>query len=347
MYGRRCGDGDPGVSLWTFGWLAQTRWWTDPGGAGNRFWGSRLLAGVGGRDRSRSPGDHLWAPDLAAGVVLLIFNPSDWSYRGPLKAVILDWAGTTVDYGSFAPTAVFLRLFESRGVPITAAQARVPMGLMKKDHLRAIAQLPEVMKSWQAAHGRPCGEEDIEALYAEFVPLQLACLEAYAEPIPGTLGAVAEIRKKGMRVGATTGYTREMMEVLVPEAARLGYQPDAWVCPDDVPAGRPYPWMIYLNAIRLQVYPMESMVKVGDTRVDIEEGLNAGTWTVGLTLSGNGLGLSQADVQALPAEELHSRRELIAAEFYRVGAHYVLDGIWDVPAVLDEIQNRLARGERP
>jgi phosphonoacetaldehyde hydrolase len=272
---------------------------------------------------------------------------SDRIYRGPLKAVIFDWAGTTVDYGSFAPTAVFLRLFESRGVSITAEQARVPMGLMKKDHLRAISRMPEVVEVWQAVHGAPCTEADIEAMYAEFVPLQLACLAEYAEPIHGTLEAVAAIRKMGMQIGTTTGYSREMMELLGSEAARYGYCPDNWVCPDDVPAGRPYPWMIYLNAIELQAYPLEALVKIGDTQVDIEEGLNAGTWTVGLALTGNGMGLSQAEVQALPVDELRIRRESIAAGFYQVGAHYVLDGIWDVPGVLEEIQRRLADGERP
>jgi phosphonoacetaldehyde hydrolase len=271
----------------------------------------------------------------------------DRIYRGPLKAVILDWAGTTVDYGSFAPTAVFLRLFASRGIPITATQARAPMGLMKRDHLRAITQTPDVMKAWQALYGMPCSEADIDAMYAEFVPLQLACLAEFAEPIPGTLEAVAAIRKMGMSIGTTTGYTREMMEVLVPETARRGYQPDTWVCPDDVPAGRPYPWMIYLNAIRLQVYPLEALVKVGDTLVDIEEGLNAGIWTIGLALSGNGMGMSRAEVLALPDTELRIRRESIAAGFYNAGAHYVVDGIWDVPGVLDGIQQRLACGERP
>jgi phosphonoacetaldehyde hydrolase len=272
---------------------------------------------------------------------------SDRIYRGPLKAVIFDWAGTTVDYGSFAPTAVFLYLFENCGVPITTAQARAPMGLTKKDHLRAISRMPEVVKLWQAIHGAPCTEADIEAMYAEFVPLQLACLAEYAEPIHGTLQAVAAIREMGMQIATTTGYSREMMELLVSEAARYGYCPDYWVCPDDVPAGRPYPWMIYLNAIKLQAYPLEALVKIGDTRVDVEEGLNAGTWTVGLALTGNGMGLSQADVKALPVEELRTRRESIAAGFYQAGAHYVLDGIWDVPGVLEEIQRRLTNGEKP
>lgn len=30
------------------------------------------------------------------------------SYRAPVKAIVLDWTGTAADYGSFAPTAVFL-----------------------------------------------------------------------------------------------------------------------------------------------------------------------------------------------------------------------------------------------
>jgi len=269
------------------------------------------------------------------------------SYRGPLQAVILDWAGTTVDYGSFAPTEVFVRLFASRGVTITTAQARAPMGRMKIDHLRAIAYTPEVMKVWQEEHGTPCNEADIDAMYVEFVPLQLACLRKYAEPIPGTLETVAAIRKMGLSICTTTGYSREMMELLVPEAARRGYHPDTWVCPDDVPAGRPYPWMIYLNAIRLQIYPLEALVKIGDTIVDIEEGLNAGTWTIGLALSGNGLGISQTEMQSLSTEELRLRRESITTGFSQAGAHYILDGIWDVPGVLDEIQQRLARGDRP
>lgn len=268
-------------------------------------------------------------------------------YRGPLQAVILDWAGTTVDYGSFAPTDVFLRLFASRGITITAAQARGSMGLMKRDHLRAITQLPEVAQAWQDECGKPCNEEDIEAMFAEFVPMQMACLTEYAEPIPGALEAVAAFRRMGLKVGSTTGYTRDMMEVLVPEAARRGYSPDTWVCPEDVPAGRPYPWMIYLNSIRLQTYPMAGIVKIGDTLVDIEEGLNAGTWTVGLAISGNAMGMSREAVQALPEAELEQKRTAIAAEFNQVGAHFVVDGIWETPLVLEEIQRRLARGERP
>jgi phosphonoacetaldehyde hydrolase len=306
-----------------------------------------MLSWAGCGDINRNTAASLWTYHLTPDFDFLMGFRSIRPYHGPLQAVILDWAGTTVDYGSFAPTAVFLRLFASRGIPVTPAQVRTPMGLNKKDHLRAITQLPEVVQAWQAEYGRPCKEIDIEAMYAEFVPMQMACLTEYAEPIPGVFEAVAAFRRLGLKIGSTTGYTRDMMKVLVPEAARRGYEPDTWVCPEDVPAGRPYPWMIYLNSIRLQSYPLAGLVKIGDTVVDIEEGLNAGTWTIGLAISGNAMGMTREAVQALPKAELEQKRMAIAAEFHRVGAHFVVDDIWETPPVLEEIQRGLARGERP
>ena len=269
------------------------------------------------------------------------------SYRGPLQAVILDWAGTAVDYGSFAPTAVFLRLFESHNVKITPDDARSGMGLMKKDHLRTILSRPQVAEAWTAVHGMPASEDDIADLFNSFVPMQISVLKEFAEPIPGLLEVVQELRDRNMKIGTTTGYLRQMMEVLAPKAKENGYEPDCIVCPDEVPAGRPYPWMCYENAIQLGVYPMQAIVKVGDTLVDIEEGLNAGMWTVGLSLTGNLLGLNEAEVEALSTEERERAINKSEAQLYQAGAHYVIDGIWDLPDVLDDIEFRLAQGEHP
>jgi len=269
------------------------------------------------------------------------------SYRGPLKAVILDWAGTAVDYGSFAPTAVFLRLFESRGLRITADDARSGMGLMKKDHLRTILSRPAVAEAWKAEHGTVASEADIDYLFNDFIPMQTSVLKEFAEPIPGLLSVVKELREQDMKIGTTTGYLRSMMEVLAPQAQKKGYTPDCIVCPDEVPSGRPYPWMCYENATRLGVFPMQAMVKVGDTLVDIEEGLNAGMWTVGLSLTGNLLGLNNLEVKELSKKEKKAARNRIEGQFYQSGAHYVIDGIWDLEKVLADINIRQAQGERP
>jgi len=268
-------------------------------------------------------------------------------YRGLLKAAILDWAGTTVDYGSFAPTAVFIKLFSTRGVQIKMEHARGPMGLMKKDHLRSIAFHPEVKSAWEVAHGQPVTEADVDEMFADFVPMQMDCLAEYAQVIPGVPSMVESFHRAGMKIGSTTGYTREMMEVLVPAARANGYCPDAWVSATDVPAGRPYPWMAYQNIIQLGVFPMEACVKIGDTLVDIEEGLNAGMWTVGLTLTGNMLGLTEAEAKALPQKVLDVKRKAIAEQFYKAGAHFVADGLADCLDVVKEINFRLWRGDRP
>jgi len=221
------------------------------------------------------------------------------------------------------------------------------MGLMKKDHLRAIANQIEVNQAWQAAHGHAITEAEIEAMFVQFVPMQLDCLEEYVRVIPGVCEAVEGFRRMDMKIGSTTGYTHEMMDILAPAAKRNGYAPDAWVSATDVPAGRPYPWMVYQNAIQLQVYPLEAYVKIGDTLPDIEEGLNAGMWTIGLAMTGNLLGLTEDEFHALPERDVDQKRKEISGRFFQAGAHYVVDGLWDCPRIVAEISDRLASGGRP
>lgn len=269
------------------------------------------------------------------------------AYRGPVRAVVLDWAGTAVDYGCRGPAAVFVEAFARFGVAVTFAEARRFMGLAKKEHLRRMCALPEVTARWAAAHARTPGEEAVEALYAATEPLMVAAVVRHAEPVPGLLSAVAAWRARGIKIGTTTGYSRPMLEALAPAARKWGYAPDAAVCSSDVAAGRPYPWMCYRNAILLEVYPLEAMVKIGDTVSDIEEGLNAGMWTIGVTRSGNELGLSREEVAALPAGELARRLAAIAARFREAGAHYVAEDIGACPPLIEAIGERLARGEQP
>jgi phosphonoacetaldehyde hydrolase len=241
----------------------------------------------------------------------------------------------------------FVKLFGKRGVPITIEEARGPMGMHKRDHIRAITRVEAVTRRWQQARGEAPDESDVEVLYAGFGPILLDILADYAVPIPGTVEAMAAFRERGLKIGSCTAYAREMMEVLVPESRRLGFAPDSVVSVSDVPAGRPEPWMALLSAMELRVYPMEAVVKVGDTLPDIAEGLNAGMWTVGVTQTGNGLGLSQAEVEALDPGDLRARLRSVRERMYAAGAHYVVKGIGDVPALLDEIDARLARGEHP
>lgn len=267
--------------------------------------------------------------------------------EGRLRAVIFDWAGTAVDYGCRAPVAVFVEVFGRRGVALSAAEARAPMGLEKHEHIRAIAAQPAVAARWAAAQGRPVAEEDIAAMFRESVALQAACVADYAAPVPGLLESVARCHERGLRVGATTGYSRAIMDALLPAAARHGYAPEAAVCPDDVGAGRPAPWMLFAAMRRLDAFPPAAVVKVGDTPPDIAEGLNAGAWTVAVTRSGNELGLALGEAEALPPAELARRLGAIGERMRSVGAHYVIETVAELPQVLEAIEVRLALGERP
>ncbi len=268
-------------------------------------------------------------------------------YQGPVRAVIFDWAGTTVDYGSRAPVDAFIELFRRHGVTVTAEQARKPMGSYKKDHVRLILAMEPVAQQWEQRIGRVASAEDIEALFREFIPLQAEVIGHHADVIPGVAHAVEYLRQQGIVFGATTGYTRAMMASLLVQAAAAGFSPESNVCADEVPAGRPAPWMAMTSAMQLGVYPMQACVKVGDTLVDIAEGLNAGMWTVGITKTGNELGLSEAEVEALPAHELTSRLNAASDRLLQAGAHFVIPEVRQLPAVITEINERLARGERP
>jgi len=269
------------------------------------------------------------------------------TYRGPIEAVLLDWAGTTMDFGCMAPAVVFVQVYERQKVPITMEEARAPMGAHKKVHIEKISQLDAVRRRWQEIRGRPPNDDDVNAMFAEFVPLQLACLSQYSKLIPGTLEVVAELRKRGSKIGSTTGYLSEMMKINREDAKRQGYEPDSTVCASDVPAGRPYPYMCLQNAINLQVTTVQSCVKVDDTVPGVEEGLNAGMWTVGLAVSGNEVGLPLEQWEGLPEREKALKRARAYARMHQCGAHYVVDTIADLLPCIDDIQARIRRGETP
>jgi phosphonoacetaldehyde hydrolase len=253
----------------------------------------------------------------------------------PIQAVIFDWAGTTVDYGCFAPLDVFLEVFRKRGIELTLDEARGPMGMLKIDHIRTLTQLPRVSAAWAALYGKAPNESDVNALYADFEPSLIQILNGYATPIDGVLEAVGQVRARGLKIGSTTGYTDSMMEVVTAGAKAQGYAPDTCVTPDGLPAGRPAPWMVYENCKRLGVYPMGSVVKVGDTISDIKEGVNAGCHSVGVVLGSSELGLKEVDVLALPCEELEQRCRAVEARYLAAGAHYTIRTMRELPALID------------
>ena len=262
-----------------------------------------------------------------------------------LKAVIFDWAGTIVDHGSRAPMGAFVRAFEQFGVKLTIEQARGPMGMAKRDHIRLLLAEPSIAAAWQAKHGSAPDDAGIDAVLGVFEPMNVASVTDHAEFIPGALETLAELRRRGIRIGSTTGYTRPIMSVLAPIAEKAGFSPEIIVCAGDLPEGRPSPLMMWYAMAKMGVWPARTVVKVDDTPPGIGEGRNAGTWTVGLALTGNIAGLSAEELAALAEADRNAIRARATNEMKNAGADFVIDSVADLPMVLDEIEARLARGD--
>lgn len=264
-----------------------------------------------------------------------------------IRLVIFDWAGTTVDHGSQAPLRPFVRALAGRGVEITLEEARRPMGLHKKDHLRALLQLPDVSRRWRERLGREATENDIDDLYRHFMQLQLEVIDDFTRLVPGLLDIVDILRSRGIAIGASTGYFRAAAERVYRAAAAQGYKPDYCLCTDDVPAGRPAPWMIFRIMESLGHFPPAVVVKVGDTVPDIGEGLAAGAWSVGVLRSSSYVGCIEEEWDALPRNEQLGRLTSCREKLLAAGAHAVVETLAELPAVLSDLEARLERGEKP
>lgn len=212
------------------------------------------------------------------------------------------------------------------------------MGTAKRDHIAALAALPRVAAAWQSAHGRPFSENDLDRLYAEFIPLQLQTLPAYDELIPGTVETVATLRGRGIAVAVTTGYDAAMTAVVLDAARRQGFVPDAAVCAAEVAAGRPAPWMIFRAMEKAGIWPPATVAAVGDTLADVEAARNAGVWAVGVTATGNMLGLTRAEHDALSPTQRAERLAGAAERMRAAGAHAVVDCIGSLPAALASLE---------
>jgi phosphonoacetaldehyde hydrolase len=267
--------------------------------------------------------------------------------KSVIPAVFFDWAGTVVDHGSLAPVKALEDLFANAGISISHSAIRRYMGLAKKDHVRALLKEQDITERWIQIHGEAPSEDDVDRLYTLFEPHMMEIISNYAQVISGAPEIAAQLRARGIKLAGTTGYTRPMLEVIERLAAKQGYATDASLAPEDVGAGRPFPWMCYKLAIDLRIYPLSACVKVGDTESDMVEGQNAGMWTIGVTRSGNGSGLTEYEWATLDSAEKNAIMKRAGDELTQAGAHYITESVAHIMPILDEIEERIRRREQP
>jgi len=254
------------------------------------------------------------------------------------KAVVFDWAGTMIDFGSFAPMGVFVKAFEKFGIAATIDQARAPMGKPKWDHIRAMMDDPDIAAQWTAKYGKAPGDADVDKVYEVFVPMNEEVVADFADLVPGALDTVGFLRARGLKIGSTTGYTRSIMERVLPVAEKQGYAPDNLICADDLPEGRPGPLGMYQCFVDLVAYPPSAVIKVDDTEPGIAEGVAAGCLTVGLALSGNYAGKTPEELAALSEAEVDALRRHATRKLKEAGADHVIDTVADLPALIEQLE---------
>jgi len=249
--------------------------------------------------------------------------------------IIFDWAGTMVDFGCCAPVQALIAAFARRGVEISDAEARVDMGQAKADHVRAILGRAPMADRWTEAVGHAPCEEDVARLMADLGPLMTEAAQAASALIPGALETYRALRAAGLKIASSTGYTRDMMQPVLAAAAAQGYAPDHLVCANETLAGRPSPLMIYKACAELGVWPLNRVIKVDDAEAGVAEGRNAGCFTIGLAASGNGVGLSKLDFDALDPAERSKKIATSRAGLLAAGADLVIDSVADLMAAFE------------
>ena len=273
-------------------------------------------------------------------------------YRGPLKTAILDWSGTTADKYVIAPAIVFYNVFKKHNVPISMEEARLPMGLRKDLHIAKILEIPDVRNRWTEIRGAEPTQDDVDALFKDFVPMQIECLPQYSGLLPETLSVVDILRNYyNLKLGLTTGFTRAMVDVLLAETEKQGFTPDVTVAGDEVTSGaRPGPFMVYRNLDLFgdDGYPIESVVKVDDTVGGVGEGLNAGCWSIGVSRYSNYMNINTyAEEDELGRDEVYRRLLTSRNTLLEAGPHYVIDTLEQLPVVIQHINSRLANNQYP
>ena len=277
-------------------------------------------------------------------------RPTARRYQGKIKGVVLDWSGTTVDAYVIAPAMAFVEVFRKHGVEVTMQEARKPMGLRKDLHLEALADLPAVSERWAEVHGHYPEKAEINAMFEDFVPLQVGILPRHAALLPGIAELADRLRAEhNLRIGVSTGFTRPMVDLLLKYAAEQGFLPDCAVAGDEVENGvRPKPFMVYRNMDLMDVHPIQAVVKVDDTGSGVSEGIEAGCWTVGIAGYSNYLNInSLSEADAISAEDFADRLALARTELWKAGAHYVIDEPLELLTAIKDINNRLATGDSP
>lgn len=257
-----------------------------------------------------------------------------------IKLVVFDWAGTLIDHGAVAPVQAIQTAFAGAGLHVSKPQVRSLIGLRKRELIQNLLHIPAVKRSLEAPRTCSTHSADIEALYAAYVPAQLAAIREHGDLIDGALASFASLRERGIAIATTTGYFRAAADLVLERARERGLVPDFAVSSDEVPLGKPAPHMIYACMQALNVQRAREVLVVGDTALDVLTARNAGCLSVGIAGTGNEVGLSCSEWEELTLPARNSALANAHRSLGDAGADFVIDTLSELPLVIRRIQER-------
>ena len=267
-----------------------------------------------------------------------------------IKGIVLDGSGTLVDPGVYAPAVVFKEIFKNKGINISMEEARKPMGNHKKVHIQKILEDKNVAHRWYTKFGFNPNPKDVDELFEQFKPLQLQVLEKYGTPIPCAFDVCKTLIDKDIKLGFSTGFTREMVDTILTLNPELNDILHTTIAADEVTIARPAPFMVYKNMMNMEIMDPDSIIKVDDTEMGVKEGDYAGCWSVGITKYSNLMSMTEDEVEEFilmePEEYIRKTKE-ISHKFYDSGAHFVIETIQELPLIVDYINYNLHHGMFP
>ncbi|MDR6197754.1 HAD family hydrolase [Siphonobacter sp. SORGH_AS_0500] len=194
-----------------------------------------------------------------------------------IKLVVFDMAGTTVRDQNYVALAL-QKALNNHGFEISLEQINPLMGYEKPLAIRMLLQKTEPKVE-------TISEELVEAIHTDFVAEMLNFYQTSQEiaPLPHVEETFDTLRSLGIKIGLNTGFSRSIAQTIV-DRLEWSDKIDGLVASDEVSQGRPYPYMIQKLMTQMQINDVRQVAKVGDTEVDVNEGLNAGCpYVIGVT----------------------------------------------------------------
>jgi len=252
-----------------------------------------------------------------------------------VRGVVFDLAGTLIDTGCQAPVHAMTAAFAKNGLIVTDKIVREDMGLPKRAHIMAILDKPAMKTQWECLFNNQPRKVDVDRIYQSTNQELKRVVANYSKPTPFAIELLYYLQANGIHIGITTGYSREIINVLGDQLHKSGIIYNNLVCADEVKNPRPKAGMINKIFDDWEIYNFghHRFIKIGDTIADIQEAHAAGITCCQVIDTCSDLGnIINTDnkINNNNREFINNERNSIKHKFAKSGADFYCNNLHDI-----------------